>query len=75
MVVGAFKNANRASRYERELLISGFSATTYSGEETPWIRVCAEKHTKRFEAEERLSFIRGAANPNAWILAVPQEIP
>lgn len=75
IVVGAFKNENRAVRYERELLNSGFSALTYSGENTPWIRVCAEKHDKRFEAEERLSFIRGAANPNAWILAVPQTNP
>ncbi|MHB1278396.1 MAG: HU domain-containing protein [Bacteroidia bacterium] len=75
IVVGAFKSAKRASRYERDLLNNGFSAITYSGENTPWIRVCAEKHTKRFEAEERLSFIRGSANPNAWILAVPQDIP
>lgn len=75
IVVGAFKNEYRASRYEQELLNSGFSAITYSGENTPWIRVCAEKHVKRFEAEERLSFIRGAANPDAWILAVPQTIP
>ncbi len=75
IVVGAFKNEYRAARYEQELLSSGFSALTYSGENTPWIRVCAEKHDKRFEAEERLSFIRGTANPNAWILAVPQTIP
>lgn len=75
IVVGAFKNENKAARYERELKTSGFSACSYSGGDSPWVRVCAEKHDKRFEAEERLSFIRGSANPQAWILAVPQDIP
>lgn len=75
IVVGAFNNSRNAMRYERSLKNEGFSACSYSESEGAIIRVCAEKHTKRFEAQERLSFIQGEANPKAWILAIAQEIP
>ncbi len=69
IVVGAFRHSSYAARYERKLKKEGYSACTYQGDE--WIRVCAEKHIYRFEAEERLDFIRHSANNKAWILAVP----
>ena len=75
IVVGAFSNERYAARYERSLKKSGFSACSYSEGEGALIRVCAEKHSKRFEAQERLSFIQGEANPKAWILAIAKEIP
>jgi len=74
IVVGAFNSSRNAARYERSLKKTGFSACSYSEEEGAMIRVCAEKHSKRFEAQERLSFIQAEANPKAWILAVAKEI-
>lgn len=75
IVVGAFKHAGNAGKLERKLKNEGYSACTYQEENTEWIRVCAEKHTKRFEAEERLAFVRSTANNKAWILATANDIP
>ncbi len=74
IVVGAFNSTRNAVRYENKLKNIGFSACSYSEAEGAMVRVCAEKHSKRFEAQERLSFIQGEANPKAWILAVAKEI-
>ncbi len=69
IVVGAFGKERNARKYEQELIEKGFSALIHSGAENTLIRVCAEKHTQRFEAEERLTFIKKTANPQAWIMA------
>lgn len=74
IVIGAFKNYKNAERLEKKIKHEGYSACTYQAQEGDWIRVCAERHTQRFEAEERLGFIRSSANSKAWILAVANDI-
>lgn len=73
IVVGAFRNERNALRYEQELKTDGFSALHYEGPDSELIRVCAEQHTIRFEAEERLPFIKESAHPKAWILAIAKD--
>lgn len=70
IVVGAFKSERNALKLERKIKAKGYSSSIYHDDESTWIRVCAEQHTKRFEAEERLDLVRTDASPKAWILAV-----
>jgi hypothetical protein len=70
IVLGVFSKEKNAVSFEYRLKEKGFSALSYKSEESPLIRVCAEQHSKRFEAEERLAYLYKKESPGAWILAV-----
>ncbi len=69
IVVGAFQNERNAQKMIQSVKSKGYTASLFTDSENGWIRVCAEMHVNRNDAEERLDLIRIDINRKAWVLA------
>ncbi|TNE80357.1 MAG: SPOR domain-containing protein [Bacteroidetes bacterium] len=73
IVVGAFQSERNAQKMMQSVKSKGYSALLFSDANNGLVRVCAEMHVDRNDAEERLSLIRIDVNKKAWVLATQPQ--